>query len=522
MRSVLRSRHQNQSLYLIAALIAAMTLWRLIMAAILPVTRDEAYYFDWSRTLAWGYFDHPPGVAVLGLGVLLEPGSALAGRLGTLLAGLLTLIVLASLYRRVGLSRTRDLALALLLTFATLPGFASGLITTPDTLLALAWAMALHEGERALAGERWRWVTAGLASGIGLLGKYTMVLIGPVLLIALLRCDRDALRTGWPYLGAVAALLILTPHLAWNGEHDWITLHFQFGHGFSTATPWFPDEILGTIRHVGPDSLFERIGSLLTFLATQLALWGFLLIALLGSAWRRLRAQDEARDAGSKSVPTHARTLMVAATSVPLGFFALVALSSEVEANWAAMYLLSAIPLGTLLVRERPALAIAGALANLVLVSLYILHAASAALPLGDHLNRILRESHGFRELATMASKLGEPVYTDRYQTTAMLRFHAANPETTQWPGLSRPSEYLRGKIAPGIEPDALADPFWLICARAEPPVLEGFRADAHRILHTCAGQTLSEGQHPPCERPLHVWHLYRYLPTAPQATHHP
>jgi len=147
-------------------LILAITLWRLALAWLLPVTQDEAYYFDWARNLAWGYFDHPPGVALLGLGIRAFPGSALGGRLGTLIAATLTLILLASFYRRCGL-RDGPLSLAVLLAATTFPGMGVGVIPTPDTGLALAWALALHEAlaacrATAAAGSRpgWRWGSA--------------------------------------------------------------------------------------------------------------------------------------------------------------------------------------------------------------------------------------------------------------------------------------------------------------------------------------------------------------------------
>ena len=45
----------------VAILILLVTLWRLALAWLLPVTQDEAYYFDWARSLAWGYFDTHQG-----------------------------------------------------------------------------------------------------------------------------------------------------------------------------------------------------------------------------------------------------------------------------------------------------------------------------------------------------------------------------------------------------------------------------------------------------------------------------
>ena len=493
----------------IPALIAAVALWRLAVAAILPVTQDEAYYFDWARQLDWGYFDHPPGVALLGLGTLLEPGSALAARLGGLLAGLVTLLLLANLYRHAGLTRPRDLALALLLAVATLPGLAGGVITTPDSALALCWALALHEGERALAGSRRRWVTAGLATGLGLLGKYTMVLIGPVFLLAILWSDRRALRTPWPYLGALAALLAFAPNIIWNAQHDWLTMRFQFGHGFSTQVGELTALATSVAEHAGPRSTAERLASLSGYLGTQIGFWGLLLIPLALAIWKgRAGARDD--ETGLRPA---ARVLLIAATAFPLGFFALVATGSPVEANWPVMYLLAAPPLLLPWLRRVPRATLAAAAGNLALVSLYAIHAATAALPLPDSQNRILRETHGFAELADLAAGLDAPVYADRYQLTAMLRFHQPGLGTSQWPGLTRPSESLRGRIAPRVDPARVSGPFWLVTRFGSPPAIQGFGVERQRTLFDCPASPLQETNRSPCRHPLHVWQLYRYRP---------
>jgi hypothetical protein len=504
----------RQAWVLLLALIAAMTALRLGVAAILPVTQDEAYYFDWARSLAWGYFDHPPGVALLGIGTWLAPGSALAARAGTLIAGALTLLVLARFFRNCGLTAPRDLVLALILVFATIPGFAGGVITTPDTVLGLAWALALHESERALAGRRRRWLTAGAAIGLGLLGKYTMVLIGPVLLLAIIFSDPRALRTRWPYLGGLVALLVFAPNILWNQQNEWLTMRFQFGHGFSTEVGALPVGAPGDIEHVGPRSTGERLESLMGYLGTQLAFWGLVAVPLLLAPWIGRKRDGDTEPEPTQVLTRHTKPLLWAATLFPLGFFALVATGSEVEPNWPAVYLISAAPLAALLLRNLRPWAIVASLGNLLLLSLYAVHAATAALPLGDSQNRVLRETHGFRELAEIVGTLDEPVYADRYQTTAMLRFYAPSLDTTtQWPGLTRPSEYLRGQIALRLDPQAVDSPFWLVSGFGAPPVIAGFRSDTHRRLFDCAGQPLSEAAEAPCSRPLHTWNLYRYIP---------
>ncbi|MBK1719793.1 glycosyltransferase family 39 protein [Thiocystis violacea] len=497
---------------LMLVLIVGLTAWRLAIAALMPVTQDEAYYFDWARTLAWGYFDHPPGVALLGLGTRLEPGSVFMARIGGLLAGLLTLLILARFYSNCGLTAVRDQALALILAGATLPGLVGGVITTPDSALALAWALALHEGERALAVDRRRWITAGLAIGLGLLGKYTMVLIGPVLLWAILRSDWRALGTRWPYLGALAALLVFAPNILWNAQNDWLTMGFQFGHGFSTDVGALAAPEASAIEHSGPSEPAERIASLLAYLGTQVGFWGLIALPILLAPWLG-RGRQEAATKPEHPLSAPGRALLIAAAVFPLAFFALVALVSEVEANWPAMYLLAAAPLLALWLRRAWNWALGAALGNLLLVSLYAFHAATAALPLPDSQNRILRETHGFDELAEIAATLDAPVHADRYQLTAMLRFHRPELETSQWPGLSRPSEYLRGRIAPRLDPDSMDGPFWLVTRFGAPPAIPGFEVGIQRTLFDCAGESLLEVASAPCRRPLHAWHLYRYAP---------
>ena len=344
--------------------------------------------------------------------------------------------------------------------------------------------------------------------------------MGPVLLWAILRADPRALRTPWPYLGGLLALLVFTPNLVWNVQNEWLTLRFQLGHGFATDSGPLAQGAVAvlqagasTIDHAGPEGLAERAKSLLVFLATQLGLWGLIALPLLATPWlvRRTRRTPEA-----SALTSPARALLHSAAWFPLGFFALVSLRSDVEANWPLMYLLAAPPLLVpLWCRIRPWV-VAAAVGNLLLVSLYGLHAATVALPLPEGQNRILRETHGFRELAELAAGLDGPVYADRYQDTAMLRFYGPGIQATQWPGLTRPSEYLRGQIAPRAAPEAIQSPFWLITGGRPAPEIKGLRIDTRRTLVDCAGGGLAETDDAPCARPLHVWRLYRYRRNGP------
>src|SRR6185503_9251965 len=64
------------------ALVALLMVLRAVMAGLLPLSADEAYYWLWSRHLAAGYYDHPPMIAwLIGAGTLLFGDTPLGVRL---------------------------------------------------------------------------------------------------------------------------------------------------------------------------------------------------------------------------------------------------------------------------------------------------------------------------------------------------------------------------------------------------------------------------------------------------------
>ncbi|HJV96466.1 MAG TPA: glycosyltransferase family 39 protein, partial [Albitalea sp.] len=113
-----------------------------------------------------------------------------------------------------------------------------GLALVPETPLLLFALLTMLALLRALDDDRWRdWLGFGLCLGLAGLSKYTAVTLTltTVLFVALQR-GGQALRNPklWLslFLAGFVALLVITPVLFWNAEHDWISLRYQFGHGF--------------------------------------------------------------------------------------------------------------------------------------------------------------------------------------------------------------------------------------------------------------------------------------------------
>ena len=211
--------------------LAGLTLLRLIVAGVAPVSPDEAYYWVWSKAPAAGYLDHPFMVALwIHLGTFLFGDSALGIRLVAPLAAVLGSLMMLDAAGRLGAGR--GYAAALLLN-ATLLFGVGGILMTPDTPLIFFWITALWAMARIVAGgSGWWWIAAGIAAGLALDSKYTaaLLLAGIGLWLVLLPAGRRwLLHDARPWLGLGIALLLFLPVILWNAAHHWASFLKQGG-----------------------------------------------------------------------------------------------------------------------------------------------------------------------------------------------------------------------------------------------------------------------------------------------------
>jgi len=214
---------------------------RLVAAALVPPGTDEAYYGVYAFHLAWGYFDHPPAVAVMaGLGNWLtgERGS-LALRLGPILAFLLTAGLIYRLAAEIYGQRAGRIALLLL---HTTPYFLAGLgaFVIPDNTLSLGWAALMYGMWRTHRDGEPRWLLlVGAALGLALLSKYHAVFLiaGLGWCLLFFREWRRYWVSPWLYAGAAVALAVFAPNVAWNAQNHWVSYVYQFAKGGSGGEP---------------------------------------------------------------------------------------------------------------------------------------------------------------------------------------------------------------------------------------------------------------------------------------------
>ncbi len=292
-------------------LLAAVRVW---YAATHDLVQDEAYYWQWSRHLDWGYYDNTPLAAlVIRVFTTLLGPTTLGVRAGAIFCSIITAVFIYLLAKRL-----LGVPAALLATLVAgiVPFFAAGgLLMTQDPVHMALFSATLYVVHRALTdrpGWPW-WVGAGLLAGLTAQAKLNGLLLLPGVFLYLLLSPTARLtwlRRPQPYVAGLIALAGFSPFVWWNHTH---------GNVF-----WIHIGVMGSRRgrHAG---LLEYLGN---FLGAQAALLSPLIfltyLYTLHDGWRRgAQGGDEAR------------LFLWCPSVVVLGATILVSLRSKVEGNWA-------------------------------------------------------------------------------------------------------------------------------------------------------------------------------------------
>lgn len=221
----------GRALWLIGAMLLALTAMRLVYAGLFELRTDEAYYWTWSKESVLSFLDHPPMIAwFIRAGTAIFGDTGLGVRFMGIVGMLVTQGLLADIVRRV----TQDLRAMLVAVLLPEAALYYGLLTAkvaPDVAMipfamAMIWSLVrLVESDDA----RW-WLAAGLFAGLALLSKLTVVMLVPAILAFMLVPAWRArwLRSPYPWLAVLIAFVVSSPVLIWNAGHDWSSFKFQF------------------------------------------------------------------------------------------------------------------------------------------------------------------------------------------------------------------------------------------------------------------------------------------------------
>jgi 4-amino-4-deoxy-L-arabinose transferase-like glycosyltransferase len=308
---------------------------RLLLGALVPLFPDETYYWEWSRNLSLGYFDHPPVLAwLIRAGTVIFGDTAFGVRVFSIAAGSCCALALAHTARSLGGDAAARLCAVI---FTVMPIVAAGsVLATPDAPMLCAAAWAIYAVLRALglppraqdpdspaqgsAAMKW-WLIAGASMGLAMASKYTSILVPLSILAAFVAHAKLQNRFGQagPYVAVAVAALVMVPVLSWNALNDWVSFRFQLSHG------------LGTPRGGAMGALNRE----LELIGGQVGLVSPILFYFVARAVRdALRFSEEGF-----------RLVLGLLATLPIVFFLYSATRRPVEANWPAIAWLSAVVL---------------------------------------------------------------------------------------------------------------------------------------------------------------------------------
>lgn len=227
--------------FLVAA--GLVLVFRFWLAAALPMTGDEAYFYWWGRQPDWGFYDHPPMIGWWLAGLLTVSDATWWLRLPQVVQPVLLALAVHWAWPRLfpSLAAQRDGA-ALLVLLA--PANVWNVLVTTDTALVYCVVLSGLAWLRASRDDDWRWyLVSGLLLAGAVLSKYFATLLGFAYLVdALRRRNPQALRgLAIVYACCIPALGLM---IWWNSGHCWTNYLFNFVNrhgagntGFNLRTP---------------------------------------------------------------------------------------------------------------------------------------------------------------------------------------------------------------------------------------------------------------------------------------------
>ena len=280
------------------------TLLKLGLAAWLPLTGDEAYFFLWAKYPDFGYYDHPPMVGWWLHGLLYLGNAEWWLRLP---AVLLATLIAWLIYRVLRVAHGEQIARFAGLLYLLMPVNLLNVFITTDTPLILFALLSVLALQRALQGSGYRWfVITGMLLGLAFLSKYFAVLLGLAYGVYLLLVRPSRRNVSGLLVIFLSVLPFAALNIWWNYNNCWNNILFNLQN-----------------RHVGAGFGWE-------FLLTYLLMMLYLISPPLlwygwrerGRLWQLLRSRD----------------LYVWLLLLPLLLFGLLSLSSRIGLHWVLAF----------------------------------------------------------------------------------------------------------------------------------------------------------------------------------------
>lgn len=439
-------------------LLAVWVMLNLIQAAFTDISNDEAYYALWGQHLDWGYFDHPPMVALFTLLSRLLASGTLGVRLMTVFAQALALWLVWRLLEESSpkASMGMDAVGSFFIAAASMFMFAAlGFVTTPDVPLLLFAAMFLLAYRRFLQRNDGLNLLLLSVSMAGMVySKYQSALV-----IAFVVLSNPALLLNFRFwLSGLLALVMLSPHAWWQYSHDFPS--FQY--------------------HLVARNAAFKWGYFLEYLPNQMAVFNPLTLGLVVYVLVKRRTAD--------AFERGLRFLIVGF----LLFFWMMAFRGHVEPHWTVV---ASLPMLVLLVKAAGEQArIKRFLHTWVLGSLVLVGVARVALVIPATASVAgFNTAPTYKAIELVAGEV-PVVFGSSFQKPSLYTFHTGHKSTTVSSLRNRRTQFDLWQWERDLEGQRV-----FVCARVEgksqlyqvgAQTVEGFFVDAFRATQRLAVNT--------------------------------
>ena len=219
------------------------TLLNAIQAYTLELQGDEAYYWLYSRYLAWGYFDHPPMVAIF-----IRIGDSLLHnefglRLLTVLTSTASIYLLWLILKKYAVD-----PIAFILVISGIFIFhIYGFTTTPDVPLFFFTVLFYFFYQQYVEKDKWALaIILALIIACILYSKYN----GVLLIVFTVAANINILKRRSFWLIALLSVFLYLPHILWEVNHGYPSINYHLfersarTYDFTDTFSYLPGQLL--------------------------------------------------------------------------------------------------------------------------------------------------------------------------------------------------------------------------------------------------------------------------------------
>ncbi|MDQ7949112.1 MAG: glycosyltransferase family 39 protein [Pedobacter sp.] len=211
---------QKKTLFLILFIALKMVLQFVVVNPIYELHRDEYLHLDQAHHLAWGFHSVPPLTSFFSYIIFQLGNSYFWIKFFPALFGALTIMMV---WKTVNLLKGNLFACslaAIALIFS--PFLRINLLYQPNSFDVLSWTLVYYFLVRFVKENNYKWLyLAAVGFALGFLNKYNIIFCAVGLLPALLLSPlRRHLAKPQFYLALLLALLLISPNLIWQFQHN--------------------------------------------------------------------------------------------------------------------------------------------------------------------------------------------------------------------------------------------------------------------------------------------------------------